>query len=117
MNNEQCDQIADELHNGTAVIASDGSVESLKGIQSATQGWIIYGTKTKCKVKGHGTVPGGSQEISSLRPEMGGVLGVLVAVDAILASQSKIALQESDRLKLQALIDNKKVISRIEKCS
>jgi hypothetical protein len=117
MDDIQCTQLAKELRNGTAVIASDGSVKSIQGLQSATQGWVIYGTKTKSKVKGHGTVPGGGQEISSLRPEMGGVLGALVAVDAILATQSNVAPSKQEGLKLCALIDNKAVISRIQKWS
>ena len=70
-------------------------------------------------MKGHGTVPGGGQVISSLRPELGGLLAALVAVDCILSTQPKDpeSIQVQENIPLCALIDNKAVISRVQKWS
>ena len=87
MEAKTCHKLASEIRDGTAVIASDGSVVEKNLSQSATHGWIIYGTKSKSKVRGHGTVPSRGQTMSSLRPKMGGLLGALTAVDAILCSK------------------------------
>ena len=94
----------------------------INGRQVATQGWILYGTKTKSKIKGHGLVPGGGQVLSSLRPELGGVLGALVAVDTILTSElyddsSSPTPGSLHKSQVSALIDNMAVISRIRKWS
>ena len=117
MEAETCHKLASEIRDGTAVIASDGSVVEKDLSQSATQGWIVYGTKSKSKVRGHGTVPSGGQTMSSLRPEMGGLVGALTAVDAILCSKqaddNTVNTYPGTSVPLCALIDNKAVISRI----
>ncbi len=118
MEAKTCHKLASEIRDGTAVIAGNGSVVEKNLSQSATQGWIIYGTKSKSKVRGHGTVPSRGQTMSSLRPKMGGLLGALTAVDAILCSKqandNTVDTSSGTSVPLCALIDNMAVISRIK---
>ena len=104
--------LADELRKGSAIIASDGSAKNDNSFAPATQGWVVFGTSTKCRVSGHGTVPGGGENISSLRPELGGLCGALSAVDVILQTQP--TPTQGKPIELNALLDNKAVIQRIK---
>ena len=97
----------EEFNSGTLVLASDGSVL----IDDATQAWILYGTRTDIRAYGHGPVPGGGQPLTSLRAEVGGYIGGMLTLDAILSTANN-GSHEPDQ-KLGALIDNKALISRI----
>jgi hypothetical protein len=109
----QLDTLAEEIVAGTAVIASDGSVNNDLDSFPSTQGWVVYGTSSKNRVSGHGTVNGGGQPMSSLRSEMGGLCGALSAVDVIL--QCRHPNEALSPLKITALIDNKALIHRIHR--
>ncbi len=104
--------LAKELKNGTAVISSDGSVNNEAKSFKGTQGWVVYGTLSKSRIAGHGSVIGGGQPLSSLRPEMGGLCGALTAVDRILNSCPE--PKSVTPLRLTALIDNKALINWIQ---
>ena len=103
--------LVEEFNSETLVLASDGSVL----MDDATQAWILYGTRTDTRAYGHGPVPGGGQPLTSLRAEVGGYVGGMLALDAILSTANN-GSHEPDQ-KLGALIDNKALISRIEKWS
>ena len=79
----------------------------------ATQAWILYGKHTKTRGYGHGPVPGGGQLLTSLRAEVGGYVGGMLALDAVLSTASHVTLETNQEL--GALIDNKALISRIQK--
>ena len=51
---------------------------------SATHGWKLHDRKTKEQTYGHGWVPSGGQEMSSLRAEIGGLLGGMAAISYLL---------------------------------
>ena len=99
------------LNSDTLVLASDGSV--LMG--DATQTWILYGTRTDTRAYGHGPVPGGGQLLTSLHADIGGYVGGMLALDAILSTANN-GSHAPDQ-KLGALIDNKALMSRIQKWS
>ena len=103
--------LVEEFNSETLVLASDRSV--LMG--NATQAWIFYGTRTDTRAYGHGPVPGGGQPLTSLHAEVGGYVGGKLALDAILSTANNVSYAP-DR-KLGALIDNKALISRIQKWS
>ena len=96
-----------EFNNQTLVIASDGSMAH----NTATQAWILYGTQTNTQAYGHGPVPGGGQPLTSLRAEIGGYVGGMLALDVILSTTRVPAPQH--HCSIVALIDNKALISRI----
>ncbi len=101
-----------DIRNGTIVIASDGSVK-----EDATPGWIVHGPNSRKHGNGHGMVPGGGAPISSLRPECGGFLASLIAIDAILSTTPAILSGGSPPPIKQVcvLIDSKALISRINR--
>ena len=103
--------LVEEFNNETLVLASDSSV--LMG--DATQARILYGTHTDTHAYGHGPVPGGGQPLTFLHAEVGGYVGGMLALDAILSTANNVS-HAPDR-KLGALIDNKALISRIQKWS
>jgi hypothetical protein len=103
--------LVEEFNSETLVFASDGSV--LMG--NATQAWILYGTRTDTRAYGHGPVPGGGQPLTSLHAEVGGYVGGMLALDAMLSTVNNRS-HETDQ-ELGALIDNKALISRIQKWS
>jgi hypothetical protein len=103
--------LIEEFNCETLVLARDGSV--LMG--DATQAWILYGTRTDTRAYGHGPVPGGGQPLTSLHVEVGGYVGGMLALDAILSTANNVS--HAPDLKLGALIDNKALISRIQKWS
>ena len=84
-------------------------------MDDATQAWILFGMHTDTRAYGHGPVPGGGQPLTSLRAEVGAYVGGMLALDAILSTANN-GSHEPDQ-KLGALIDNKALISRIEKWS
>jgi hypothetical protein len=96
-----------ELHNQTLFIASDGLVCN----NGATHAWILYGTQTKIRTFGHGPVPGGGQLLTSLRAEVGGFVGGMLALDALLSTAGE---PISAHCCVGALIDNMALISRIQ---
>jgi hypothetical protein len=101
----------EEFNSETLVLASDGSVH----MGDATQAWILYGMCTDTQAYGHGPVPRGGQPLTSLRAEVGGNVGGMLALDAILSTANNVS--HAPDLKLGALIDNKALISRIQKWS
>jgi hypothetical protein len=103
--------LVEKFNSETLVLASDGSV--LMG--DATQAWILYGTCTDTQAYGHGPVPGGGQPLTSLCAEVGGYVGGMLALDALLSTANNVS-NTSDQ-KLGALIDNNALISRIQKWS
>ena len=48
--------------------------------------WILYGTQTKIRAYGHGPVPGGGQPLTSLQAEVGGFVGGMLALNAVLST-------------------------------
>jgi hypothetical protein len=103
--------LVEEFNSETLVLSSYGSV--LMG--DATQGWILYGTHSDTQAYGHGPVPGGGQPLTSLCAEVGGYVGGMLALDAILSTANNVS--HAPYRKLGALIDNKALISRIQKWS
>jgi hypothetical protein len=103
--------LVEEFNSETLVLASDGSVL----IDDATQAWILYGTHTDTQAYGHGPVPGGGQSLTSLHAEVGGYVGGMLALDAILSTAKNVS--HAPDQKLGALIDNKALISRVQKWS
>jgi hypothetical protein len=103
--------LVEEFNSETLVLASDGSVL----MDDATQAWILYGTHTDIQAYGHGPVPGGGQPLTSLHAEVGGYVGGMLALDAILSTANNVS--HAPNQKLEALIDNKALISRIQKWS
>ena len=79
----------------------------------ATQAWVLYGTSTESQAYGHGPVPGSGQGLTSLCAEIGGYVSGMLALDAILSTTS-IPVTGTGRT-LSALIDNKALISCIQK--
>ena len=77
----------EEFNSETLVLASDGSV--LMG--DATQALILYGTHTDTQAYGHGPVPGGGQPLTSLCAEVGGYVGGMLALDAILSTANNVS--------------------------
>ena len=100
-------ELVAELHNQTLFIASDGSVCN----NGATHAWILYCTQTKIRAYGHGPVPGGGQLHTSLQAEVGGFVGGMLALDAVLSTAGE---PISARCCVGALIDNMALISRIQ---
>ena len=98
-----------EFNQETLILASDGSVLH----NDATQAWVLYGTSTESRAYGHGPVPGSGQQLTSLRAEIGGFVSGMLALDAILSTTS-IPVTGTGRT-LCALVDNKALISRIQK--
>ena len=103
--------LVDKFNIATLALASDGSV--LMG--DATQAWILYSTRTDTCAYGCGLVPGGGQPLTSLCAEVGGYVGGMLALDAILKKANNVS--HAPDQKLGALIDNKAIISRIQKRS
>jgi hypothetical protein len=62
---------------GWLVIASEDGPVAI----NPTQGWVIYGRRSTLSAIGHGRVPHGGRPCSSLRPEAGGFLGAMAAVE------------------------------------
>jgi hypothetical protein len=101
--------LVEEFNSETLVFASDGSVL----MDDATQVWILYGTRTDTRAYGHVPVPGGGQPHTSLHAEVGGYVGGILALDAILSTANNVS--HAPYKKLGALIDNKALISIIQK--
>ena len=101
----------EKFNRETLLLSNDGSV--LMG--NTTQAWILYGMHTDTHAYGHGPVPGGGQPLTSLHAEVGGYVGGMLALDAILSTANNIS--HAPDQKLGALIDNKALISRIQKWS
>ena len=98
-----------EFNQETLILASDGSVLR----NDATQAWVLYGTSTESRAYGHRPVPGSGQPLTSLCAEIGGFVSGMLALDAILSTTS-IPVTGTGKV-LSALIDNKALISRIQK--
>ena len=103
--------LIEEFNSDTLVLASDGSI--LTG--DATQVWIVYGMHTDTQAYGQGSVPGGGQSLTFLHAEVGGYVEGMLALDAILSTATNVSHVTDS--KLGALIDNKALISRIQKWS
>ena len=100
-------ELVAELHNQTLFVASDGSVLNNK----ATYAWILYGAQTQIHAYGLGPVPGGGQPLTSLRAEVGGFVGGMLALDAVLSTAGE---PISTQCCIGALIDNMALISCIQ---
>ena len=98
-----------EFNQETLILASDGSVLH----KDATQVWVLYGTSTESQAYRQGPVPGSGQPLTSLCAEIGGFVSGMLAQDAILSTTS-IPVSGTGRT-LSALIDNKALISHIQK--
>ena len=103
--------LVEEYNSDTLVLASDGSV--LMG--DDTQAWILYGMCTDTQEYGHGPIPGGGQPLTSSCAKVGGFVGGMLALDAILSTATN-ASHVPDQ-ELGALTNNKVLISRIQKWS
>jgi hypothetical protein len=79
--------LVEGFNSETLVLASDGSVL----MDAATQAWILYGTCTDTRAYGHGPVPGGGQPLTSLHAEVGGYVGGMLALDAILSTANNVS--------------------------
>ena len=75
-------ELVAELHNQSLFVASDGFVLN----NEATHAWILYGAQSKIRAYGHGPVPGGGQLLTSLWAEVGGFVGGMLALDALLST-------------------------------
>ena len=62
-------------------------------MDDATQAWILYGSRTDTQAYGHGPVPGGGQPLTSLQAEVGGYVGGMLALDAVLLTASHVTLE------------------------
>jgi hypothetical protein len=100
-------ELVAELHNQTLFVASDGSVLN----NGATHAWILYGVQSKICAYGHGPVPGGGQPLTSLWAEVGGFVGGMLALDALLSTAGE---PISAYCCIGALIDNMALISHIQ---
>ena len=96
-----------ELHNQTLFVASNSSVLN----NGATHAWILYGAQTKICAYGHGPVPGGGQPLTSLQAEVGGFVGGMLTLDAVLSSAGE---PISAQCCIGALIDNMTLISHLQ---
>ena len=88
-------------------VTSDGSVLN----NEATHAWILYGKQSKISGYGHGPVPGGGQPLTSLQAEVGGFVGGMLALDALLSTAGE---PISAQCCIGALIDNMALISHIQ---
>lgn len=96
------------LLEGKVALASDGSLISTN--KTATHRWKLHDTNTKSQAYGHGWVSSrGGKEMSSLRPERGGLLGGLAATVHILQSCPR--SPSLQRIPLPVDIDNQAPIS------
>ena len=100
-------ELVAELLNQTLFVASDGLVIN----NGATHAWILYGKQSKIRAYGHGPVPGGGQPLTSLRAEVGGFVGGMLALDADISTAGELI---SVHCCVGALIDNMALISRIQ---
>ena len=100
------------LLEGKVALASDGSLISTN--KTATHGWKLHDKNTKSQAYGHGWVSSGGQEMSSLCPEMRGLLGGLAATVHILQSSPR-SPTSPQRISLPVYINNQALISRIRK--
>ena len=75
-----------EFNRETLVLASDGSVL----MSDVTQAWILYGTCTDTQAYGHGPVPGGGKPLTSLHAKVGGYVGGMLALEAILSTATNV---------------------------
>ena len=100
-------ELVAELHNKTLFVASDGSVLN----NGATHAWILHGAQSKIRAYGHGPIPGGGQLLTSLRAEVGGFVGCMLALDALLSIADE---PISAHCCVGALIDNMALINRIQ---
>ena len=96
-----------ECSNHTLVIASNRSDFN----NEATHVWVLYGTHTKTRAYGHRFVPGRGQALSSLWAEIGGLVGGMLALDAILSTA---LLHITPHCGVGVLIDNMTLISQIQ---
>ena len=101
------------LRTGGRVTQSDTfcSQQWLCSNNGATHAWILYGTQTKIHAYGQCLVPGGGQLLTSLWAEVGGFVGGMLALDAILSTACD---PISAHCCVGVLIDNKAIISRIQ---
>ena len=86
--------LVEEFNSETLVLASDGSVL----MDDATQAWILYVMRTNTQAYGHGPVPGGGQPLTSLHAEVGGYVGGMLALDAILSTANNISHAPDQKL-------------------
>ena len=105
------------LLQGKVAMASDGS---LLNQSCASHGWKLHSRVSKAQASGHGFVSsGGGLKMSSLRPEAGGFLAAMVAMDVLLVStgpRSGECMDRPEQTRVSPVyIDNKALtISRIK---
>ena len=100
-------ELVAELHNQTLFIASNGSVLN----NGATHAWILYGAQSKIRAYGHGPVPGSGQPLTSLWAEVGGFVGGMLALDAVISTAGE---PISAQCFVGTLIDNMALISHFQ---
>ena len=100
------------LLQGKVAMASDGS---LLNQSCASHGWKLHSRVSKAQASGHGFVSsGGGLKMSSLRPEAGGFLAAMVAMDVLLSTspRSGECMERPERTRVSVYIDNKDFSSR-----
>ena len=100
-------ELVAEFHIQSLFVASNGSVCN----NGATQAWILCGTQTKIRVYGHGPIPVGMQPLTSLQAEVGGFVGGMLALGAVLSTACE---PISAQCCVGTLIDNMALISHIQ---
>ena len=100
-------ELVAEFHIQSLFVASNGSVCN----NGATQAWILCGTQTKIRVYGHGPIPVGMQPLTSLQAEVGGFVGGMLALGAVLSTACE---PISAQCCVGTLIDNMALIYHIQ---
>jgi len=93
-------------------LASDGFL--IPGDKRATFGWQIQGRRNAKQAQGHGWVNSSGQPMSSLRPEIGGFLGGIIAITSLMATTFT-PEELLNPVQLTVLIDNMALVSRLTK--
>ena len=100
--------LVSEFNSQILAIASDGSMAH----NTANHAWVLYGTQTNTCAYGHGVVPRGCQPLTSLWAKIGGYVGGMLALEAILSLTRVPAPWH--HCSIAALVDSKALISCIQ---
>lgn len=101
-----------QLQAAKLALASDGFL--IPGDKRATFGWQIQGRRNAKQAQGHGWVNSSGQPMSSLRPEIGGFLGGIIAITSLMATTFT-PEELLNPVQLTVLIDNMALVSRLTK--
>ena len=98
------------LIQGKAAMASNGS---LLNQSCASHGWKLHSRVSKAQASGHGIVSSGrGLKMSLLRPEAGGFLATMVAMDVLLSTgpRSEKRMDRPEQTRVLVYIDEKSLI-------